>query len=69
MTDLSNAEDEALFAVFFTNAIRSAVLRANSDSNKLTSIGLALRNGWITAEGAVVWLSEIGLVDQVVGKP
>jgi hypothetical protein len=68
----SSPKDQALCAVFLQNAIRSAVLRARLDANELTSIALALSNGWISAAGAIEWLADIGLVDQVtaaVGIP
>jgi hypothetical protein len=62
----SSPEDQALFAVFLQNAIRSAVLRAKLDANELTSIGLALSNGWITADAAVEWIVDSGLVDRLL---
>ena len=59
-------EDQALFGAYLTSAIRSAVLRAKLDANELTSIGLALSNGWIGPESAIKWLHEIGMVDVVL---
>jgi hypothetical protein len=47
-------------------ALRSAVLRCKLDQNELVTIGIALRDGWITPACAIGWLNEIGLVDQVI---
>jgi len=61
MTD-PTAEDRALLL----SALRSAVLRAELDSNELKTIGIALTAGTISPEGAIEWLVDIGLVDQVI---
>lgn len=47
------------------SALRSAVLRAELDSNELKTIGIALRSGMISPEGAVEWLAGIGIASQV----
>lgn len=50
-------------------AIRSAVLRCKLDENELTTIGLALKAGMVTAADAVEWLQDIGLIGQVAEEP
>jgi hypothetical protein len=62
----SSPEDQALLKVFLLSALRAATCRCDLDRNELVTIGHALHNDWITAEGAVAWLADIGLVDQVV---
>jgi hypothetical protein len=46
-------------------ALRTGILRAKLDANELTSIGLALKSGMITPEGAVEWLEDTGLITQL----
>jgi hypothetical protein len=49
------------------SALRSAVLRAELDSNELKTIGIAFKADLITPAHAIVWLSVIGLIGQVRG--
>ena len=51
---------------FLLASLRGAILRAQLDANEFKSIGLALRSGWITPNGAMEWLRESGLIDQVI---
>jgi hypothetical protein len=47
------------------SALRSATLRAKLDANEFETIGIALRAGMISPKGAIEWLEDSGLVDQV----
>jgi hypothetical protein len=58
--------DQAVLKDFLLTAIRSATLRAKLDVNELQSIGAALTHDWITPEGAIEWLSDLGLAPQVI---
>jgi hypothetical protein len=63
----SNSQTEIqAISELLLSALRSAALRAKIDANAIETIGIALRNGMITPEYAVVWLHDIGLVDQVI---
>jgi hypothetical protein len=63
----SKADDEAqAISELLLAALGAADLRAQLDANEIKTVGIALRAGMITANCAVEWLHEIGLVDQVV---
>ena len=49
------------------SALRSAVLRAELDANELKTIGTALKCDAITPAYALVWLQDVGLIQQVKG--
>ena len=55
------------FSNFIVGLVRSAALQAKLDASELASVGLALSHGWISPEGAVAWLSELGLAEAVLG--
>jgi hypothetical protein len=67
MTDVApvksdcNTENEFLIA-----SIRTAVLRAKLDANELMTVGIALKNKLVTADDAIAWLAELGLVECVI---
>jgi hypothetical protein len=62
----TNSETEAQVSDLLLSALRSGVLRAQLDAIEIKTVAIALRDGWITAEYAVEWLHDIGLVDQVI---
>lgn len=47
-------------------ALRSAVLRAKLDANEIQTIAIALNAGMIELHDAIGWLSEIGIVSQLI---
>ena len=61
----SKMELQAISELFLA-ALRSAALRAKLDANEIEAIDTALKSGLITPEYAMVWLHDIGLVDQVI---
>jgi hypothetical protein len=63
----TNSQTETLaISELFLAALRSAALRAKLDANEIETIDTALKSGLITPEYAMVWLHDIGLVDQVI---
>jgi hypothetical protein len=56
-----NTENEFLIA-----SIRTAVLRAKLNANELMTVGIALKNKIITAQDAVAWLADLGLIECVI---
>jgi hypothetical protein len=56
-----DAETELLLS-----ALRSAVIRAKLDANQFETIGIALRNRFVSPEGALAWLEDAGLIGQVI---
>jgi hypothetical protein len=63
----TNSQTETLaISELFLAALRSAALRAKLDANEIEAIDTALKSGLITPEYAMVWLHDIGLVDQVI---
>lgn len=61
----SKMELQAISELFLA-ALRSAALPAKLDANEIEAIDTALKSGLITPEYAMVWLHDIGLVDQVI---
>jgi hypothetical protein len=61
--DIANQADLKAFLLI---SLRKAVLRCDIDKNELQSIGTALNHDWITVEGAMSWLSDLGLASQVI---
>jgi hypothetical protein len=51
------------------SALRCATLRAKLDANEFTTIGIALRSRAITPDDAIVWLTDAGLIGQVISEP
>jgi hypothetical protein len=49
------------FAAFVLAAMRVAYLHAQLAANEVAAAGIALKSGWIDAEGALAMLGEAGL--------
>jgi hypothetical protein len=64
-TSKANYETQAISELLLV-ALNAAALRAQLDANEIKTVGIALRAGMITANCAVEWLRDIGLVDQVI---
>lgn len=65
----SNSQAEKQdFSAFLLGLIRAATLRCDLDATELKPVGIALRNDWINPEQACAWLSEVGLMNDVIGK-
>ena len=67
MSNTQISPPDQAFSNFILNLVRPAAVRAKLDASELASVGLALSHGWISAEGAVAWLSELGLDAAVLG--
>jgi hypothetical protein len=49
------------FAAFVLASMRVAYLRTQLIGNEIAAAGVALKSGWIDAEGALAMLNETGL--------
>jgi hypothetical protein len=56
------------FSEILLSALRCAILRAKLDANEFHTIGLALRNHAISPDGAIDWLTDAGLIGQVISS-
>jgi len=67
---ISEARDKPAasdYSEMLLSALRCATLRARLDANEFQTIGIALRSRAITADDAMQWLSDSGLISQVIG--
>jgi hypothetical protein len=64
----SNPRNETQpFSDFLLGLIGAATLRCDLDATELKSVSMALKNGWIDPEQACAWLSDAGLINEVIG--
>lgn len=61
MTDIITPDNAAL-ADYLLAAMRCARLRLQLLQNELDQIGIAMKTGMVSDENALVWLSEVGLL-------
>ena len=50
---------------FLLSALRAASLRAKMMEAELTTVGIALKSGMVTAGQAVIWLKDIGALEWI----
>jgi hypothetical protein len=61
--------DDAQAADLLVSLLHAATLRSKLDQVEFESLGLSLKRGLISLEGAVDWLTDLGLFESVCYPP
>jgi hypothetical protein len=64
----SATSPSSCFDEYVLGHLRRARVQARLALNHIDAAGIALRHGWIDAEGALGMMAEAGLLDFVVGR-
>jgi hypothetical protein len=64
-TDFATGTITSSFTDFVLNALRCDALRARLLIADIESIDVALRGGFIDADGAIAWAAEVGVLDLI----
>jgi hypothetical protein len=61
--------DDPQAADLLVSLLRAATLRSKLTQVEFESVGLSLKHGLISLEGAVAWLTDLGLFESVCYRP
>ena len=67
MSDSNPRTETQPFSDFLLGLIHAAALRCDLDATELNSVSVALQNNWIDPEQACAWLTDAGLIHEVIG--